>query len=45
MKEVKKLNFRQAANWLEEEVEIRAAKKWLVLAAIVGSLLLLLALD
>lgn len=45
MNEVQKVNSRRTADWLAGEVDIRIQKKWLVVAAVAVSVLLMLALD
>ncbi|WP_423187693.1 hypothetical protein ACO1PK_05625 [Alishewanella sp. d11] len=45
MKEVEKIDLAQTGSWLAQEVEIRVARKWLVLAGVMALVLLMLAFD
>jgi len=45
MSEVQKYNLKQAAGWLQGEVEIRIQKKWLVIGAAVIVALVVVAID
>lgn len=45
MKDVRKLNLKETGDWLSEEIEIRIAKKWLVITGVTFLVLLILAFD
>ncbi|MGM0832236.1 hypothetical protein M0220_09360 [Halomonas qinghailakensis] len=45
MKDLKQINLRNTNEWLSGDIDIRVPKKWLVIAAAVFVILVLLALN
>jgi hypothetical protein len=45
MKDLRRVDLRQAGEWLSGEVEIRIGKRWLIGAGVLVAVLVLLALD
>lgn len=45
MNEARKLNLREARNWVSGEVEVRLPKAWLAIGGVAVAALVVLALD